>query len=291
MSRSAPRPIWTGQISFGLVSIPVALYPAVDSTEKIRFHYLHRKDMAPIQYRKFCSLENVEVPSDEIVRGRQVGKGRWATVEDEEIEKVREEAIAETGKDAIEVLAFVPPDSIDPMSFDQPYYVAPRHGGEKAYGVLRAALADSGRAGIVRFALRTRPHLGALMPAPKSLELASLRPFEELRDPSTLPLSSKAASPAEIKLAETLIQQMSSDGWRPSEHRDAYRRGLEKLLASKRPVGARAPARGAAAEKEGEVVDLMEALRRSVAGGRGSRSGRTTTAARTRRGARRAGAA
>jgi DNA end-binding protein Ku len=289
MSRSTPRPIWTGQISFGLVSIPVGLYPAVDSTEKIRFHYLHKKDRAPIQYKKFCSRENVEVPNDEIVRGRRAGKGRWTVLEAGELEKVAEEAVAETGKDLIEVLAFVPPTSIDPMSFDQPYYVAPRRGGEKAYSVLRAALADSGRAGIVRFALRTRPHLGALLPAPKSLELSSLRPFEELRDPTSLPVRSTPMRPAEIKLAETLIRQMSADGWKPSEHPDAYRHGLEKLLASKHPVGEKAPAgrRTTAKKEEGEVVDLMEALRRSVGSGRSR--GRSTVG--SRRGARRAGAA
>ena len=257
------RPLWTGQISFGLVSIPVGLFSAVESSEKISFHFLHRKDMAPIHYKKFCSKEDVEVPNDEIVRGRRVGKNRWAVVEKEELEEAASDALEEGGKDAIEVLQFVPPDSIDPLSYDEPYYVAPRKGGEKAYGVLYDALGDSRRAGIVRFALRSRPRLGALFPAPKLLALASLRSFEERRNPGSISIPRAPHRPAEVKLAETLIDRLSSDGWDPAEHPDTYRKALQKLLASKAP---RVAAGRAEAAKEGEVVDLMEALRRSVGG-------------------------
>jgi DNA end-binding protein Ku len=263
----APRPVWTGQISFGLVSIPVGLFSAVEASERISFHYLHRKDMAPIRYKKFCSKEDVEVGNDEMVRGRKTGKGRWTLVEKEELEKAAEEASPEDERDAIEVLQFVPPDSIDPLQIDTPYYVAPRKGGEKAYAVLRDALADRERAGIVRLALRERPHLAALLPVRKTLSLVTLRPFEEMRSASTLDLPAAPRRPAEIKLAEMLIDRLSSDGWDPAEHPDAYRRALQKLLASKRP---RAAAGGAPAEKgEEKVIDLMEALRRSVAKGRG----------------------
>ena len=262
----APRSIWSGQISFGLVSIPVGLFSAVESSERISFHFVHRKDMAPIHYKKFCSKEDIEVPNDEIVRARQVGKNRWAVVEKEELEKAASEALEEDGgKDSIEVLQFVPPESIDPLSFDEPYYVAPRKGGEKAYGVLLDALADRKRAGIVRFALRAHPRLGALVPTPKLLALATLRPFEERRDPAAISVPRTPHRPAEVKLAELLIDRLSSEGWDPAEHPDTYRKALEKLLASKTPR-ALAAARGAKAdeEQEGEVVDLMEALRRSV---------------------------
>src|SRR6185295_9605159 len=151
------------------------------ASERISFHYLHRKDMAPIRYKKFCSKENVEVPNDEIVRGRKAGKNRWTVVEKEELEKAAEQASPEDERDAIEVLQFVPPDSIDPLQIDTPYYVAPRKGGEKAYAVLRDALADRERAGIVRLSLRERPHLAALLPVRKTLSLVTLRPFEEMR--------------------------------------------------------------------------------------------------------------
>jgi len=260
-----PRALWSGQISFGLVSIPVGLFSAVESSERISFHFVHRKDMAPIHYKKFCSKEDVEVPNDEIVRARQIGKNRWAVVEKEELEEAASEAVEEGGgKDAIEVLQFVPPESIDPLSFDEPYYVAPRKGGEKAYGVLLDALADRKRAGIVRFALRSHPRLGALVPTPKLLALTTLRPFEERRDPSSISVPRTPHRPAEVKLAELLVDRLSSDGWDPSEHPDTYRKALQKLLASKTPRVAAGGRGAAAAEKEGEVVDLMEALRRSV---------------------------
>jgi DNA end-binding protein Ku len=276
-----PRPFWTGQISFGLVSIPVGLYSAVESSERITFHFLHRKDLAPIHYKKFCSREDVEVPNDEIVRGRRIGKNRWTIVEGKELEKAAREAAPEDERDAIEVLQFVPRDSIDPLSIDEPYYLAPRKGGEKAYGVLREALADRKRAGIVRLALRERPHLAAIFPSSRTLTLVTLRPFEERRDPARLPLASGPRRPAEVKLAEILVDRLSEEGWDPAAHPDAYRKALEKLLTSKklRTVAAK---RAAAAAEGAEVVDLMEALRRSV--GRGARRA-------PRRSGRRAGAA
>jgi DNA end-binding protein Ku len=284
--RSSPRPLWTGQISFGLVSIPVGLYSAVESSERISFHFLHRKDMAPIKYKKFCSVEDVEVDNDEIVRGRKVAKNRWAVVEKPELEKAARDAAPEAGRDAIEVLQFVPLDAIDPLSIDEPYYLAPRKGGEKAYGVLRDALADRRRAGIVRLALRERPHLAALFPSSKTLALVTLRPFEERREPGSLSVPPATRRPAEVKLAEVLIDRLSAQGWDPSAHPDAYRRALEKLLASKKPRAARGAADATAVEEggEGKVVDLMEALRRSVERGGGRRAA-------GRRSTRRAGAA
>jgi len=260
---AAPRPIWTGQISFGLVTIPVSLSSAVESSERISFHLLHRKDLAPIHYKKFCSLEDVEVGNDEVVRGRKNGKHKWTVVEKKDLEEAAEEATPAESRNVIEVLEFVSPDTIDFLSIDEPYYVVPRKGGEKAYVLLRRALADRSRTGIVRVTLRTRPHLAALSPRGEALTLVTLRPFEEMRDASRWGLPPSSARPAEVALAEQLVDRLSGDGWDPAKHPDTYRRALEKLLASKK-------ARGAAAtrpEPSGEnVVDLMEALRRSVAG-------------------------
>ncbi len=211
---SSGRPVWTGQISFGLVSIPVGLYGAVAPSEKISFHLLHRKEMAPIQYKKFCSLEGVEVDADEIVRARKTSKNRWVILEKEELERAAKEAVAEESPGTIEVLQFVPPETVDPLSLDEPYFVVPRRGGEKAYGVLRDALLDRRRAGIVRFAFRTRPHLGALLPGVTVLSLTTLRPFELMRDPSDLEVPRLPKRPAEIKLAELLIDILSGfDRW------------------------------------------------------------------------------
>src|SRR5262244_1529633 len=184
------RAIWSGHITFGLISIPVGLYSAVEASEHVSFRLLHSKDMAPITYKKFCSKEDVEVDNDDIVKGYKVGKNRYTTVEKEELEKVEEE-VGDAGS-TIEVLQFVEFGSLNPLSFETPYYLAPQKGGEKAYGVLRDALIEAHRVGIARFYLRTRPLLSALLPGQKALSLEVLRSFEELRDPSDLPVPSPA---------------------------------------------------------------------------------------------------
>jgi DNA end-binding protein Ku len=254
------RPIWSGHITFGLISIPVSLYSAVEASEHVSFRLLHRKDHAPIKYKKFCSKENKEVPNDEIVRGFEISKGEFSMVEKEELEKVEEEAAG--GKGDVEVLQFVEFGALNPLSFDTPYYTAPRKGGEKAYVVLRDALLDTQRVGIVRLALRTKPTLGALIPGPEAISLETLRPFEELRSPKALRISSTAGKAAEVKMAKLLIGQLSSEKWDPTAHPNVYKKALAKLLASKRRFSVQAP-QGKAAEKT-NVVDLMDALKKSL---------------------------
>jgi DNA end-binding protein Ku len=276
------RAIWSGHISFGLISIPVGLYAATESSERVSFRLLHRKDMAPIRYKKFCSAEDVEVPNDEIVKGYEVSKKTFAIVEAEELDEVQEE-VGE-GNRAIDVLQFVEFSSLNPLSFEKPYYLAPQKGGEKAYAVLRDALADANRVGITRFYLRTRPLLAALIPGKKALALEVLRSFEELRDPADLPIPASEKKSAEVKMAKLLIDQMSEEEWDPTQHPNEYRRALEKLLSSKRKFALKET-------KEPEnVVDLMEALRRSV-GRAGSGAGRARPKRAAKTAARRAGAA
>jgi DNA end-binding protein Ku len=263
------RAIWSGHISFGLISIPVGLYSAVEASEHVSFRLLHRKDHSPIKYKKFCTKEDVEVPNDEIVKGYEVSKGKFAFVEKEELEDVEEEL--GKGERLIEVLQFVDFGALNPLSFEKPYYLAPMKGGEKAYGVLREALIDAGRVGITRFHLRAKPNLAALIPGKEALSLEVLRAFEEIRDPGSLPLPPATKKPAEVKMAKMLIDQLSSEEWDPAAHPNEYRKALKKLLASKAKFAVAAPAKaGKKGEGEGEVVDLMEALKRSVAqaGGR-----------------------
>ncbi len=256
------RPIWSGHITFGLISIPVSIYSAVEASEHVAFRLLHRKDHAPIQYKKFCSKENKEVPNDEIVRGFEVSKGEFSLVEKEELKKVEEEAAGTDGD--IEVLQFVEFGALNPLSFDTPYYAAPRKGGEKAYGVLRDALLDAERVGIIRFALRTKPTLGALIPGPQAISLETLRPFEEIRSPKDLPIPASMKKSAEVKMAKLLIDQMSSEAWDPTAHPNVYKKALEKLLASKRRFAVGAPPSGKTGKAAGNVVDLMDALKKSL---------------------------
>ncbi|HEV7732769.1 MAG TPA: Ku protein [Candidatus Binatia bacterium] len=257
------RAMWSGTISFGLVSIPVGIYAALDAGKHVAFRQLHRTDKAPIRYKKFCSKEDVEVPADEIVRGYEVSKGKFSIVESEELDEVQEE-VGE-GDRAIEIVQFVEPSSLNPLLFEKPYWLAPQKGGEKAYGLLRAAMLETRRVGIARFYLRTRPLLAALMPGKQALSLEVMRNAEELRDPSdlTLPSASSVKAP-ELAMARTLIEQMSAE-WDPTEHPNTYRKALEKLLAKKRVFELEAPDTEDKPKARGKkVVDLMAVLQQSL---------------------------
>jgi DNA end-binding protein Ku len=254
------RPIWNGHISFGLISIPISVHSAVEAAERVSFRLLHRKDHAPIHLKKFCSKEDIEVPNDEIVRGYEIEDDEYAEVEKAELDKVEDASSPDKGE--MEVLQFIDFASLNPLSFDHPYYAAPRKGGEKAYGVLRDALADAHRIGIVRFQLRNRPTLAALIPGPRAIAIESLRPFEEIRQPAGLAIPPASKKPAEVKMARLLIDQMSAQGWDPADHPNTYRKALEKLLASRRRFSLKDA--GPSRNKEDNVLDLMEALRKSV---------------------------
>jgi DNA end-binding protein Ku len=255
----AGRSIWSGHVTFGLVSIPVGIHAALEASERVAFRQLHRKDMAPIRYKKFCSEEDVEVPNDEIVKGYQVRKGEYAVVEKEELDKVQEE-VGE-GDHTIEIVQFVDFASLNPLLFEKPYYLSPQSGGAKAYGVLREALHETRQVGIARFYLRTRPLLAAVMPTEDVLALEVMRELGELRSPDSLDVGHTKASAPEVKMARSLIESMS-DTWDPTEHPNTYRKALQKLVESKRTVAVEAAERGETAPKK--VVDLMDALRKSL---------------------------
>jgi DNA end-binding protein Ku len=254
------RAIWSGHLTFGLVTIPVGLHSAIEASERVHFHQLHRKDLAPIRYKKFCSKENREVPASEIVRGYEVSKGRYAVVEAEDLDEVQKE-LGE-GERTIEILQFVDADALDPLLFEKPYYVAPLKGGAKAYGVLRRALCDTGKVGIARFYMRTRPLLGALLPSAGILSLEVMRTADELRDARKLAVKELAAKPAEVKMAATLVEQMSGK-WDPAAHPNVYRKAVDKLIASKPKFDV---TEATAGKPSGKVVDLMQALKDSLHG-------------------------
>ena len=272
--------VWKGRIAFGLVGIPIELVPAVDAKEHIGFHLLHRKDRAPIQYRKFCSKEGIAVPDDEVVRGYETSRGKWALVEKDEVEAARRDSGEDVEAHVLEVLQFVRAEALDPVSFAHPYYVVPGEGGRKSFGVFRAALADARRIGLGRLRLRATIHLGAILPIPRGLSIVLLRPFEEIAAAPSTPFPAPQA--AETKMARLLIDEMAGEEVDPAKYPDRHREALRKLLASKRPIeGATAEEREPARGGKGQVVDLMAALKASLAvrGGKRSSSRRRTRAA------------
>src|SRR5262245_14071463 len=250
------RAIWKGSISFGLVTIPVSLYPSGESAEEIRFRQLHRTDLAPIQYRRVCSAEGTEVPWGEITKGYEYAKGQFVVITDEELAKARVEATQ-----AIDVRDFVPAADIPWTFFEDAYYVEPAKAGFRAYALLREALKESERVGTGSVVLRQREHLTALAASGDVLVLAMMKFAQELRSPDALNLPRDVAvDPRELQLARQLIESLSAD-WKPEQYRDTYADAIRRVIEQK-VEGQEITV--SELKPRGEVRDLMEALRRSI---------------------------
>jgi DNA end-binding protein Ku len=285
-----PRAIWKGAISFGLVTIPVGLYSAVDSRGELHFRQLHAKDESPIDYKRFCAEEDVEVPWKEIVKGYEHRKGEFVVLTDEDFAKARVPATQ-----AFEIRDFVRRSDIDGRYFDHPYFLAPAgKSAAKAYGLLRDALAESGRVGIGKVVLRQREHLAALQPSGKALELTTLRFADELRTPNDLDLPGAGAgwTKKEMTLARSLIDSLASE-WKPEQYKDEYEAVLRDII-DRKAAGERITA--PKLPRPRPVRNLMDALEaslkkprgglRSIAGGRSSdKRARRARAARRRKAA------
>jgi len=251
------RAIWKGSVSFGLVTIPVSLFPSGESAEEIGFRQLHRTDLAPIQYRRVCSAEGTEVPWGEIAKGYEYAQGQFVVVTDEDLAKARVEATQ-----TIDVRDFVPAADIPWTFFENAYYVEPAKAGFRAYALLREALKESGRVGIGSVVLRQREHLTALAPSGDDvLVLAMMKFAHELRSPDALTVPRDlAVDPRELQLARQLIDTLAAD-WKPEQYRDSYTDAIRQVIEQKvEGKEITAPE----LKPRGEVRDLMEALRRSL---------------------------
>jgi len=251
------RAIWKGHISFALVTIPVSLFSATKRNE-ISLHYLHKADLSPVSYKRFCDSEDKEVPWEEITRGYEYEKGQYVEITDEDLEG----ADAELTR-TIQVIEFVNESEIDPVYFDKPYYLEPQKGGERAYALMRDALAHSGRVGIAKVVLKSREHLAAVKPVGRMLSLGMMRFAHEIVDPTSLQLPD-AIVPAgkEMDLARTLIDTMT-DKFDPSKYKDDYHDKVLEVIQGK-VAGVQPQAVAGTPKKPGKVVDLMEVLKQSL---------------------------
>jgi DNA end-binding protein Ku len=251
------RAIWKGNISFALVSIPISLFSATRRNE-LSFHYLHKKDMSPVSYKRFCDTEDTEVPWEEITKGYEYEKGQYIEITDEDLDK----ADVELTK-TIQIQEFVQEDEIDPVYFDKPYYLEPQKGGERAYALMRDALAQSKKVGIAKVVLKSREHLAAVKTVGNMMTLQTMRFAHEIVDAGELNLPSKAEiSKKEMDLANTLIGSMS-DTFDPTRYRDDYYDKVLEIIRMKvAGVSPQTPTpQGPAPAK---VVDLMEILKQSL---------------------------
>jgi DNA end-binding protein Ku len=250
------RPIWTGAISFGLVSVPVRMFPATESKE-LRFHFLHKKDLTPIAYEKVRRDDRTPVDPDEIVRGFEIEKGRYVPLEDEDLDRLDVELTH-----SIDICDFVSLDEIDPVYFRKAYYLLPAQGAEKPYRLLVRALEESGKVAIAKVVIRNKQHLAAVRPYEGVLLLETMYYSDEVRKPESLDgdLGKPRLQRAEVDLAKSLVENLSGS-FDPEKYDDNYRQELLDLIRAKAQGE---PMPEPEQEREAEVVDLLAALRESV---------------------------
>lgn len=251
------RPIWSGSLSFGLVNIPVKLFLAAKS-ERFSFRMVHRKDQAPIQFRRFCSAEEKEVPYEEIGRAWEYEKGAFMMLEDEDFQRIETTASPHT----VDIAQFVDREELNPVYFDTPYYLEPARGGDKAYALLRQALKQSGKIGVARLVLKEKEYIAAVHVYGTAIAVSLLRYPTEIRSAGELSLPSESLDlpQKQLELAMLLIDQLSGP-FEPEAYRDESYERIEKMLREKLE-GLPAPKRPAPAPPT--VVDLSEVLRRSL---------------------------
>jgi DNA end-binding protein Ku len=253
------RAIWNGAISFGLVNIPVGVFSATHS-ERISFHFLHKKDMGRIHNKRVCELEDKEVDYEDLVRGYEYEKGEYVALEDEDFDRIA----IETNRN-ISIVDFVDQAEIDPMFFDTPYYLAPGKNADHVYALFREALSKSGKVGIGKVAFREREHLAAVKAHGNALMLDTLFFADEIAKTTGLDLPSKAAkiTERERKLAEQLIDEMSTK-FEPEKYKDTYREALIEMIDQKLKGKGRKTKKVAARKATTNVVDIMSKLKASL---------------------------
>ena len=262
--------MWKGTISFGLVTIPVALYPAT-KREELSFRLLRKSDQSPVNYKRIAQADGKEVPWDQIVKGYEYEKGKFIVLKEEDFQRVDLEAAAQT----IDILDFVAVGEIDPMFFQKPYYLEPQKGGDKAYALLREALRDSGKIGVAKVIIRTREHLAGVKAHGSALTLEIMHFADELADAGRMrfPKASQAR-PREVTMAKQLIEGMTAK-WNPDKYADEYRSQLLAVIKEKlrHPRKKTAPALKAG-KKPSNVIDLVSVLQESLSHTRNGGGGR-----------------
>ena len=254
------RAIWKGAISFGLVNIPITLFPAT-RREELRFHFLRKGDLSPINNKRVAEADGKEVRWDEIVRGYQYEKGKYIVLNDDDFGRVDIEATQ-----TVDIQEFVELDDIDPVFFSKPYYMEPAKGGDKAYALLRETLRDSGKVGVAKVVIKTREHLAAVK-AQKDVLVLELMHFQneiidsgELHVPGALKLGKK-----ELDMAQQLVSSMSGE-WDPEKYKDDYKAALMEVIEEKIAAGGKEISKGKkpAKVKPTNVIDLVSVLQKSL---------------------------
>lgn len=251
------RAIWKGSISFGLVYIPIAVYPATRE-EKLSFRQLRATDLSPIKYKKVAEADAKEVSADQIVKGFEYERGQFIVMKEEDFARVKIESTH-----SIDISDFVELEQVDPKFFFKPYFLEPQKGGEKAYALLHKALSRSGKIGIAKVVISNREHLASVKPDGLFLILELMHFAHEILSPEELKGTPAAAvSEKELQMAQTLIESMSVP-WEPEKYKDEYRDAVLELIEQK--AQHREIADGPVAKQRStNVVDLVKVLQESL---------------------------
>ena len=254
-----PRAIATGQIAFGLVSIPVKLFSAAETSEKISFNMLHKDCGNRIQQQLFCPKDERTIDRSEVVKGYEFSKGQYVLFNEEELK-----ALEEKSTQQIDITEFVKSDLIDPIYFAKPYYLGPDKGGSRPYTLLARALQETGRWAVAKYAARGKGYLVVIRPLGKGLVMQQLYYPNEIRQIDELDLGDAEIRDNELKMAIQLAEMSASDEFRPEQYRDEVAERVRGLI--QRKIEGEEITTSMFEEPKAQVIDLMEALRKSLGG-------------------------
>lgn len=276
------RALWKGAISFGLVTIPVSLFPAT-RREELKFKLLRSSDLSPVSYKRVAEADGKEVPWDQIVKGYEHEKGKYVVIKDEDFARVDVEATQ-----TVDIMNFVKMEAVNPLLFYKPYFLEVGKGGDKAYVLLRDALVDSGKIAIAKVVIRTRQHLAAVKPQQQGLMLELMHFPQELVEVSEFSTpADKTASKAELQMAKQLIDSMTTP-WEPEQYTNEYHEAVEKMIEEKIENGGAGLPAPAKVRKPTNVVDLVSVLQQSIQqtkSGKPKAADKTTTPAKRKKAA------
>jgi DNA end-binding protein Ku len=256
------RAISTGTISFGLVSIPVKLYSATQSSAGVSFNLLHGKCGSRLKQQYVCPVDNEVVSRDEMVKGYEFAKDQYVTFTPDELKSLEEKATQ-----SIEIAQFVPRESIDPLYYEKAYYLGPEKGGEKAYRLLASVMRETNRAAVARYAARGKQYIVMLRVSDDSqggvgIVMQTLLYADEVRPFSEVPIPDAEVKDSEVKLAKQLVDQIGSETFNPADYEDDVRKRIQADI--ERKIAGQEIATAPTAPEPGRVIDLMAALKASL---------------------------
>jgi len=254
----AARSIASLTLSFGLVSIPVKLYSATQASGAISFNLLHKGCGSRLRQQYFCARESVPVERADMVKGYEFAKDQYVVFTPEELKEMEEK-----GTNIVEIDAFVPADSIDPVYYDRAYFLGPDKGGDKPYALLAEAMRQSGRSAVAKWAARGKQYIVQLRAVPGGIVMQQLLYAPEVRTIDELDIAATPVKDQELALAKQLIDQISTDSFDPAAYKDDVKARIEAAIEHK-VEGKQIEVAPTLAEPAGQVIDLMEALRASV---------------------------